>query len=109
MPTCPVCHVAVRPTDYYCYNCGRNLHPAPPSLTTATLIPLLLRTVFLPPMGIIWGFRYVKQEGSQYKTVGYAMMIITVVVLIVAVRATMSIVNTATTQMNSQLENMTGF
>jgi hypothetical protein len=60
-------------------------------------------------MGVIWGFRYVKQEGTQYKLVGYAMMITTVVVLIVAVRATINIVNTATTQMNSQLENMTGF
>jgi len=107
--TCPVCHVAVRPTDYFCYNCGRNLHPALPSLTMATLIPLFLGTIFLPPMGIIWGFRYVKQEGMQYKTVGFAMMVITVIILIVAVRATFTIVNTATSQMNSQLENIGGF
>lgn len=60
-------------------------------------------------MGVVWGFRYVRQEGSQHKLVGYAMMIITVVVLIVAVRATFNLINTATNQMNSQLENMTGF
>jgi hypothetical protein len=86
---CPVCHVVVKPGDYYCFNCGKNLHPAPPSLSFATLAGFFVGSIILPPMGIIWGYRYIK--------------------LILLVNATVSVYNTINDQVQEQLPNIQGF
>ncbi len=107
--TCPVCHVIVRPTDFFCYNCGKNLHAPPPSTTKEEQIKLYLSSFLLPPMGIIWALPYVRQTDTKSKTVGYVAMGITVIaILMVAVQA-MSLVNTINVQLNSQTQGLQGF
>ena len=106
--TCPSCHISVRPTDYFCFNCGKNLHPAPPSTAIEEQIKLYLGSIFLPPMGIIWGLRYLKQPDQKSKIAGWIMIILTVIVLWLAIKWTVDIVNGVDKQM-SQFNSAQGF
>lgn len=109
MGTCPGCHVQVRPTDYFCFNCGKNLHPQPLSTSASAQISLYLKSALLPPMGIIWGIRYLQQKDQPSKTVGIIAMVLTVVILILAIQASISLMNTVNKSVNSQLQNMQGY
>jgi hypothetical protein len=108
-PNCPRCHVLVRSTDYYCFNCGQNLHPQPPPTTITQQVLLYAGSVLLPPMGIIWGFRYLKQTDSKSKIIGLVAIVLTVVTLLIAIKLTFDIVNQASLQMNTQLQNLQSF
>lgn len=109
MLVCPGCHVAVRPTDYFCFNCGKNLHAAPPGTGPADQIKLYLGSVFLTPMGIIWGLRYLRENDEKAKIVGIVAMILSVVTMIVAAQYTVSLVNTINNQVGQQLQGIEGF
>jgi hypothetical protein len=87
---CSQCHVAVRVSDYFCFNCGKNLKPKPLSTSVSTQLIYYAGSVFLPPMGIIWGIKYLKEKESKAKIVGIVCITITVVVLIVAVQCLVS-------------------
>ena len=106
---CPACHIAVRPTDYFCFNCGKNLHAAPPGTTTTDQIKLYLGSVFLVPMGIFWGLRYLRVDNGRSKIVGIIAMALSVVTFIVAVRYTVNLVNTINSQVEKQLQGIEGF
>jgi predicted nucleic acid-binding Zn ribbon protein len=106
--TCPVCHTAIRSTDYFCFNCGANLHPKPPSIKIEDQIMLYLGSFFLPPMGVIWGLKYINQKDSKSKTVGWVAFGLTVISILIAVQMTMKIMNSVSSQMN-QLQGIQGF
>ncbi|HUD20258.1 MAG TPA: zinc ribbon domain-containing protein [Patescibacteria group bacterium] len=105
---CPVCHTEVRLSDYFCFNCGKNLHEKPPSVTPESQAMLYLGSIFLPPMGVIWGWRYLKRDDQKSKIVGTVAMVITVIVLLLAVKWTVDIVNAVNKQMG-QFNSMQGF
>lgn len=106
---CPFCHVAVRPTDYFCSNCGKNLHPAPLGTTAFDQAKLYIGSVFFTPMGIFWGMRYLREKSDTSKIVGVIAMLLSIVTLIVAVQFTVSFMNTINSQMGKQFQGIEGF
>ena len=108
-PTCPVCHVSVKPSDYFCFNCGKNLHPQPPSTSIFNQIVLYSGSIFLPPLGILWGLRYLRQEKQSTKMVGLIAIALTLISLIVVTRITIDFINTLNNQVNEQIQNFQGF
>ncbi len=106
---CPVCHINVRPTDYFCFNCGTNLRPAPLSTSFETQVKLYLKCLFLPPMGMIWGLRYLKQKDSRSKAVGYICIIITTVLLFLLVKWTKDLIDTVNDTVNTSMDAFYGF
>ena len=107
---CPVCHqVVVKSTDYFCFNCGKALRPKPLSTSIPSQISLYLKSLFLPPLGIIWGFRYLRQPDRASKIVCLITIILTVVILVWAVQFTVDFINTLNNQINNQLPTLQGF
>lgn len=106
---CPFCHVAVRPTDYFCSNCGKNLHPAPLGITVFDQAKLYIGSIFFTPMGIFWGMRYLREKSDTSKIVGVIAMLLSIVTLIVAIQYTVSFVNTINSQMEKQFQGIEGF
>jgi hypothetical protein len=106
---CPVCHLEVRPTDYFCFNCGKNLKPKPPSTSGVQQLVVYLESIFLPPYGIIIGIRYLRQKESKAKVVGSIAVILTIVSIIVFTKMTMNLINNINTQVNNQLQQFEGF
>ena len=98
--TCPFCHVQVRPADYFCYNCGKNLHPAPPSVTIESQAMLYIGSILLPPLGIYWGWKYIRAQDQKSRIVGFIAVGLTVIALLLAISWTMSLINSVGSQLN---------
>jgi hypothetical protein len=107
-PICPQCHTVVRPTDFFCFNCGKNLKPAPLSTGFEKLFMYYLGAVTLPPMGIIWGIKYLRQSGQTAKIHGALLIIITIVELILVTVWTIQFINTIQSQVGGQLNGVPG-
>lgn len=105
-PQCPSCHVAVRPTDYFCFNCGANLKPVPPSLSIGKQLMLYIGSVILAPFGIIWGWRYLRQPNSKSKIVGTIAIVLTLITLTVVTVYAINIINEAQDELHRQLQNV---
>ncbi len=108
-PTCPQCHTAVRATDFFCYNCGKNLKTKPLATTPEALIPYYLGAVILPPMGIIWGYKYLKQADQTSKTHGAVLIALTVIELILLTIWSVNFFNSINVRVNQQLNGLRGF
>lgn len=106
---CPVCHAAIRPTDYFCFNCGKNLKPQPPSTSVSSQALLYLGSLFLPPLGIIWGWRYLRQPNSASKIIGGVSILLTLISLVITMWLVTKTVNTVNQQVNQQLRLIQGF
>ena len=101
---CFKCHQQVNANDYFCPFCGNKIRSPPPSTSISGIIVLLIKTVFLPPLGFIWGYRYLRQADNKSKIVGVVVIIITLAELIYGVVATVEIVDTANKQINQQFK-----
>lgn len=108
-PLCPTCHTVVRPTDYYCFNCGKNMHEKPLQTGLVTEIMYYAGSLLLPPLGFWWGFKYLKQDDPVSKRIGVICIAITVVSVLVAARWTMQFMNSVNTQVNQQLQGLEEF
>src|SRR3989344_4729903 len=97
---CPVCHVSVLPTHYYCYNCGNNLRPAPPKIDAFAQIVLYAKSLLLPPFGALWAIKYLKQPDTKSKMVGVIAIVMTVVSFVIAIILFNNFMTTLNTQVN---------
>lgn len=96
----------VRPNDYFCFNCGKNLKPKPPSTFLTQQIIVYLKSFFLPPYGIIFGIRYLRQKDKTSKVVGIISIILTILSVLVFIKVTQDLMETVNTQVNKQLLEM---
>jgi hypothetical protein len=103
---CPVCHLQVRPTDYFCFNCGKNLRSKPLSTSLNQQIIMYLESFFLPPYGLIIGMRYLKQKDDASKIVGVVAIILTVISILVFIKVTQDLIKTINTKLNTQLQDI---
>lgn len=106
---CPGCHIAVRPLDYFCFNCGKNLHVAPQGTKLVDQMKLYVGSILLAPMGIFWGLKYVKENDDKTKIIGVVAMIISGVTFIIAAQYTLAFINSLNTQVGQQLQGIEGF
>ncbi|MDP1721950.1 MAG: hypothetical protein Q8L37_01955 [Candidatus Gottesmanbacteria bacterium] len=109
LPTCPGCHIAIRPTDYFCFNCGKNLHVVPPGTTPVDQIKLYAGSILLAPMGIFWGLKYLRENDDKAKIVGVIAMILSGVTFIIATQYTVAFINSLNSQVGQQLQGIEGF
>ena len=105
-PVCPVCHLEVKSTDYFCFNCGKNLRPKPLSTSLTKQITIYLESFFLPPYGLIIGLRYLKQKDNASKIVGIASIVLTVISILIFIKVTRDLITMINTQVNTQLQDM---
>lgn len=106
---CPQCHITVRPTDYFCFNCGKNLRPAPPPIDIAHQAQLYLGSVLLPPIGVIWAVKYLRVSDPKVRIIGWVCIVLTVISVLVATYLIVETIATVNEQVNSQLQGLTGF
>lgn len=102
--TCPGCHLPVEKSCYFCPNCGKKIRSPPLSTTWSSQIILYLKTLLLPPLGLIWGYRYLRQPDSDSKLVGLVTVVITVIEIIWLIVTTIGVVNMANQQINQQIQ-----
>lgn len=102
--TCPNCHQPINPTDYFCPNCGKKIRTPPPSTTLSSQILLYIKTLLLPPFGLYWGFRYLRQPDQKSKLIGLVVIVITIIETIFLIQYTINTINTVNQQIIQQSE-----
>jgi len=105
---CKFCGQAVLSNYYFCPYCGKKL--IEPPLTTIKEIGVYLLSVFLPPLGLWPGIKYILQKNARSKRVGSIAIILTIISTIVTLWLSVAVFNnlskTINTQMNqSQLQD----
>ena len=80
---CPQCHQTISPEWYFCANCGKNLKEKPPSTTWLAQTSLYLLSIFLPPLGLWPGMKYVRSSYPPARRVGIIIIVLTAVSLVV--------------------------
>ena len=68
--SCPVCHQRILPEYYFCPNCGNNLREKAKEITIATQVGLYMLAIFLPPLGLWPGIKYLNKEDIKAKKIG---------------------------------------
>jgi len=108
-PTCSGCHQTIRETDFFCPNCGKKLHEKP--LPVSFLVELLcyVGSVLLPPFGIVWGIKYLKQNDDTAKRIGMISIALTLLSTLITFLLTVNIIGNITSQANMFLENSQEF
>jgi hypothetical protein len=99
---CPKCRQPVSLTDYFCPNCGKNIRPRPLLTSLGAQIWLYVKALLLPPMGFIWGYRYLRQPDTASKLVGLFTILITIIEIVWMIQETVVIVNTVNQQIFQQ-------
>ena len=100
---CPTCHTNVRQSDYYCFNCGKNLKPKPPPVSTSAQITLYIKSALVPPLGFYWAIKYFKQPDRKSKIVGLVAIAVTTITFIYMIIFTNKFIKTVNEEVNKQL------
>lgn len=108
LPNCPICHTQVRPSDFYCFNCGKNLHEEISFNRPLTITGYFIGSIILPPMGIIWGLKYLKIPNTQSKIIGLGLIAFTLAIIFIILGKTMDFYNRLYNQINIQYINSPG-
>ena len=109
-PLCPRCHQPILPEWYFCANCGKSLREKPPSTTWITQTGLYLLSIFLPPLGLWPGMKYIRSSYAPARRVGIIIIILTVISLVVGFVILEQWLSNAVQQAtNSDLIGLSGF
>ena len=103
---CPTCHQTVLDKYYFCPNCGRALKEKPMPVPVMTQIGLYALAIFLPPLGLWPGVKYIMKPGQQAKSVGIVVIILTLASTALMTWQIFVLFNSYLSQMSSVL---TGF
>ncbi len=106
---CSVCHTDVKPSDYFCFNCGNNLKPKPLSIDLMSQLVVYLKSIFLPPYGIVIGLRYLREKGDKSKLVGVIAIVLTILAIVVYTKLTLDLIANINSQVNSQMQQFGAF
>ena len=101
---CPSCHNTIIAEDYFCPHCGKKLKDKPLATSAGKQTIVYLVSVLLPPFGLPWAFRYLKQGDEKSKIIGYIVIGLTVLSLLVNVWLCIGFINGITKDMNTTLK-----
>ncbi|MCL4353542.1 zinc ribbon domain-containing protein [Patescibacteria group bacterium] len=106
--SCPQCHQTVLESYYFCPNCGKNLKPAPLSITPLKQIGIYALSIFLPPLGLWPGVKYLMGSNKKAKVVGTVAIILTVLSTVISAWLFINWVNGINNSVNKELMRYQG-
>jgi hypothetical protein len=71
-------------------------------------IGMLVGSILLPPMGIVWGIKYLRKNSPTAKLIGVVAMLLTLFSLLAAIAYANQLLSNMTMQLNDQLLEMQG-
>ncbi len=101
LTVCPFCHFPLNETFYFCPNCGKKL--SEPPVSTAKKAGVYLLSIFLPPLGLWPGIKYLFSKNEKTKRVGEIAIILTILSTIVTLWLSVAAFNSLSQSVNSQL------
>lgn len=77
--SCSLCHTQLLLTWYYCPNCGKIIKEKPLEISLTKQITIYFVSFFLAPLGLGWGFKYVKSSDTKVRTIGIISIALTII------------------------------
>ena len=90
---CPSCKSTVPITAYFCPNCGKQLKDKPPDATLLKQIIIYSVSLFLPPLGLYYVWKYLKYGDYELRKIGIIALILTVMSTVVTLWFTAGFIN----------------
>jgi uncharacterized membrane protein YqaE (UPF0057 family) len=100
-PLCPFCHFPLTQSYYFCPNCGKKLNEPP--ITTLKEIGVYLLSIFLPPLGLWPGIRYLFSKNQRTRRAGIIAIILTILSTIITIWLTMAFMGQLTQSLTGQM------
>jgi len=98
---CKFCGQTVLSNYYFCPYCGKKL--IEPPITAVKEISVYLLSIFLPPLGLWPGIKYLSQKNERAKRVGIIAIILTVISIIITVWLCIGMVGNISQSVTSQI------
>ncbi|HUD05171.1 MAG TPA: hypothetical protein VMR59_04245 [Patescibacteria group bacterium] len=98
---CPFCHFVISENMYFCPNCGKKIKEPP--ITTLKEIGVYLLSVFLPPLGLWPGIKYLFSKDQRTKRAGVIAIILTLISSIITIWISVALFNNLSQSLNSQV------
>ena len=105
---CPQCGSPVSPDVYFCPNCGKKIKNPPPSTSFKAQLGVYFVSLFIPPFGLWYAYKYLRRGGNTENKIGYAAIILTIIGIWLAVWMAQSLINSLN-QALSVLNNPVNF
>jgi hypothetical protein len=105
---CPQCHQPIQPAWYFCPNCGKDLQQKPRPTTALAQVGIYALSVFLPPLGLWPGIKYLREADPRAKQIGMIAIGLTVVSTIVTVWITVGLLQSYVGTINQSLGGLGG-
>ena len=98
---CKECGQEISDEALVCPNCGKPQRDKPPSVSLSRQITVYSVSLFLPPFGLWYVWKYLKQKDGKSKKIGIAALILTVISIIVTIWFAERLVNSINQALNS--------
>ena len=102
---CPSCKSSVAADAFFCPVCGKQLKDKPPEITLLKQITAYLVSLFLPPLGLWYVWKYYRAGDYASKRIAIICLILTLVSMIFTLWYTVEIVNSIN-QSIGQINNL---
>lgn len=76
--SCSVCKQTIEVSWNFCPNCGNTLRVKPLSTSITRQIGIYALSFFLPPFGLGYAFKYIRQNDRKVRIIGIISIILTI-------------------------------
>jgi len=97
---CPRCGLPLPPNVNFCPSCGKKIKEPPPSASIGSQINVYFVSLFIPPFGLWYAYKYFKHGGGTEKKIGYAAIILTAISIGLTAWSAQILVNTVNQMLN---------
>jgi uncharacterized membrane protein YqaE (UPF0057 family) len=97
---CPSCKSTVSVDAYFCPNCGKQLKDKPPATTLSKQIIIYSVSLFLPPFGLWYAWKYLKYGDYKSRKIGIIAVILTIISILITIWLTEGFISSATQSLN---------
>lgn len=104
---CKSCRRENLPSFYFCPNCGKELNPKPLSTSIIRQIGIYLLSIFLPPLGLWPGIKYLKGKTANEKTIGAIAISLTLIFTAFTIWYAFELAKNVQSVLNFQFKNST--
>jgi len=88
-------------SDFFCPNCGKQLKDKPPSVTLWKQVVIYSVSLFLPPFGLGYAWKYYRDGDKKSKIIALVAVVLTLVSIVVTIWYTETAINSVNQQLNS--------
>lgn len=101
---CPTCQSTITKEYNFCPMCGKKFHEPPQSTDIGRQIVVYLVSIFLPPLGLWPGIKYLRQKDKRSKIVGAVAIFLTIASTVISIWLSAALIDQYTKELNNQMQ-----